>query len=131
VLVSRVTVRGRAGAASGFRDGIRCGRNNCRFTAIDVDQPGRDGAERNALVLTGTDSTVYQGSLTANRYPYTYIDLGTDNLIRNAELEPYGSNHGAYVTSEASGSELRVNRIHNGILDRSTDQTRTWNNEYV
>jgi hypothetical protein len=72
---------------------------------------------------------VYQGSLTANRYPY--IDLGTDNLIRNAELEPYGSNHGAYVTSEASGSELRVNRIHNGILDRSTDQTRTWNNEYV
>lgn len=129
VLAARLRIDGEAGDAAGFREGIRCERNNCRFTELEVEQPGREGVERDALAVLGEDTTVYRATLEASRHPY--VDRGTDNLLRNAELESDGDNAGVHLAPDAAGSTLKVNRIHNGVRDRGAGATRTWNNEHV
>ncbi|AGB39594.1 twin-arginine translocation signal domain-containing protein [Natronococcus occultus] len=117
VLAEGLRVAGAAGDTAGFRSGIRCERNGCEFTDLEVDQPGRDGVDRDALVVTGENATVERATLEASRYPY--VDRGADNLVRNAELESTGDEAGAYLAPEATGSTLEENHIHGGVRGRS------------
>ncbi|TYL39514.1 hypothetical protein CV102_04250 [Natronococcus pandeyae] len=129
VLASELSVSGSAGDKHGFRDGIRCGRDNCRFQYIDVDQPGRNGVDRNGLVVSGSDTTVYQGTFRASFHPY--VDQGSDNHVRNADLESYDHGREAIqLYPDVTNAAFRVNRIVNGYRDHGASGTVTWNNTY-
>ncbi|MFP9190351.1 right-handed parallel beta-helix repeat-containing protein [Natronosalvus vescus] len=126
VLAEHLSVSGRAGDASGFRDGVRVERDNCRFSNVDIAQPGRDGASRNAIVSTAADTTVYRSTLRASQYPY--IDIGADNLVRDSDLESTGGRHAVCLYSSSSNPSFRKNRLVNGIRDLGASGVDTWAN---
>lgn len=129
ILAELLTVSGRSGAAHGFRDGIRCERDNCRFSHVTVDQPGRDGANRNALVTTADDTTVYKGTFRASYRPY--IDAGSSNLVRNSDLESYDSGRAAIeLYPDVTDAAFKKNRIVNGFRDHGASGTLKWENTY-
>lgn len=130
VLVELFDISGEAGVTrAGFRDGIRCGRDNCRFSHVTVDQPGRDGADRNGLVVTGDEATIYRGTFRASQYPY--VDQGDGNHLRNSEAESYRDGlEGVRLYPGIEGPEFRVNRIVNGIDDLGASDVLTWRNTY-
>lgn len=113
----RVSITGEVGDASGYRDAIRCNRNNARFSNCNIDQRGRDSVRRNAMVVTGDDVTLYRNTFRAERYPY--IDLGADNLVHYCDFESYGDSTNAVVLYDsAENPSFRYNRLVNGIEDR-------------
>ena len=128
ILAEHLTITGRAGDAGGFRDGIRCERDNCRFSNVDVTQRGRDGTDRNALVNTGTDLTVYRSELRANQYPF--IDLGSDALVRDSTLESSGDNEAVCLYSSSTNPTFKKNRLVDGIRDLGASGVTTWENTY-
>ncbi len=128
VLVEQVTISGEAGDDSGFRDGIRCERDNCRFSHVDVSQPGRDGADRNAIVNMGSDLTVYRSELRASQYPY--VDLGTDTVVRDSVLESSGNEEAVCLYASAEDPTFKKNRLVDGIRDLGASGVTTWENSY-
>ena len=113
----RVSITGVAGDASGFRDGIRCERDNSRFSNCEVDQRGTDGVNRNAFVSTASDTTLYRNTFRAERFPY--IELGSDNLIHYCDFESYRDGEQSVCLYDSAESiEFRYNRLVNGIEDR-------------
>ncbi|MHC3436830.1 right-handed parallel beta-helix repeat-containing protein [Natrialbaceae archaeon A-gly3] len=128
VLAEHLTISGRAGDASGFRDGIRCERDNCRFSHVDVSQPGRDGVDRNAIVNTASDVTVYRSTLQASQYPY--VDIGSDNLVRDSELESVGDRHAVCLYSSSTNPSFKKNHLAGGIRDLGASGVTTWQNTY-
>ncbi|SDJ87870.1 hypothetical protein SAMN04515672_1690 [Natronorubrum texcoconense] len=130
VLVELLDVSGNAGVTSaGFRDGIRCGRDNCRFSTVTVDQPGRGGVDRNGVVMTGDDSTLYNCTFRASQYPY--VDQGDGNHLRNSEVESSRDGlEGVRFYPGIDGPELRVNRIVGGIDDLGASDVVSWRNTY-
>ena len=130
VLVELLDISGEAGVTSaGFRDGIRCGRDNCRFSHVSVDQPGRNGADRNGLVITGDDATIYRGTFRASQYPY--VDQGNGNHLRNSEaISDDDGLEGVRLYPGIEDPAFRVNRIVNGIDDLGASGLVTWRNTY-
>nr|WP_243645210.1 right-handed parallel beta-helix repeat-containing protein [Natrarchaeobius chitinivorans] len=130
VLVELFDVSGEAGVTSaGFRDGIRCGRDNCRFSHVTVDQPGRDGVDRNGLVIAGDDATFYRCTLRASQYPY--VDQGDGNHLRNSDVESYRDGlAGVRLYPGIDGPEFRVNRIAGGIENLGASDVLTWRNSF-
>ncbi|RZH68620.1 right-handed parallel beta-helix repeat-containing protein [Natrinema altunense] len=128
VLAEHLTISGRAGDASGFRDGIRCERDDCRFSHVDVTQHGRDGVDRNAIVNTGTDLTVYQSELRASQYPY--IDLGSGTLVRDSTLESSADHEAVCLYSSSTNPTFKKNRLVGGIRDLGASGVTTWENTY-
>ena len=122
-----VEISGEAGDAAGFRDSIRCVRDGCRFSYCELSQRGRNGVNRNGLVIKGSDTTVYQGTLRAERFPY--VDQGADNLLRNAHVESYRDNVEAVrLYSGVENPVFRVNVLVNGIQDLGATGVTTWRN---
>ncbi|ELZ09992.1 right-handed parallel beta-helix repeat-containing protein [Natrialba aegyptia] len=127
VLVELLDIHGEAGVTSaGFRDGIRCSRDNCRFSHVSVDQPGRHGADRNAVFLNGNDATFYKCTFRANQYPY--IDNGDGNLLRNSTVESYEGQEGIRLYPGIDNPQFKVNEIVNGIDDLGANDVVSWNN---
>lgn len=113
----RVSISGEVGDASGFRDAIRCERDNSRFSNCEVDTRGRDGVRRNAFVSTAANTTLYRNTFRAERFPY--IELGSNNLIHYCDFESYQSGENAVCLYDvADDIEFRYNRLVNGIQDR-------------
>ena len=129
VLAEHLEISGRAGDDSGFRDGIRCERDNCRFSHVSVSQEGRDGAARNAIVNTGSDVTVYRSDLRADQYPY--IDLGSDALVRDSDLESTGGRAAVCLYASAENPTFKKNRLVDGIRDLGASGVTTWENTIV
>lgn len=128
ILVELVNISGRAGTEAGFRDGIWCGRNNCRFSTFVVDQHGREGADRNGIMITGNDTEIYRGEFYASQYPY--IDQGHNNHIRNSVMISDDDDlEGARLYSSASDPTIQYNRIVNGIDDLGAASVSSWHNE--
>lgn len=128
VLVEHVTITGEAGDDGGFRDGIRCERDNCRLSHVDVTQYGRDGVDRNAIVNKGSDLTVYQSELRANQYPY--VGLGSDTLVRDSVLKSSQDNEAVCLYSSAENPTFKKNRLVDGIRDLGASGVTTWENSY-
>ncbi|SIR75268.1 Tat (twin-arginine translocation) pathway signal sequence [Natronorubrum thiooxidans] len=128
ILTEELTITGEAGSASGFRDGIRCERDNCRFSHIDVSQPGRDGVDRNAIVNTADDVTVYNSELRASQYPY--IDLGTDSLVRDSVLESTTNTEAVCLYDSAESPTFKKNELVDGIRNLGANDVTTWENTY-
>ncbi|WP_238709401.1 right-handed parallel beta-helix repeat-containing protein [Natronorubrum halophilum] len=128
VLAENLTISGRAGEAGGFRDGIRCERDNCRLSHVDIEQLGRDGVERNAIVNMGDNLTVYRSELRASQYPY--VDLGSDALVRDSVLESTDGNEAVCLYSSAENPEFKKNQLVDGIRDLGASEVTTWNNTY-
>ncbi|WP_245852880.1 right-handed parallel beta-helix repeat-containing protein [Natrinema ejinorense] len=128
VLCEHLTISGRAGDASGFRDGIRCERDDCRFSHVDITQRGRDGVDRNAIVNTGADLTVYEGELRASQYPY--VDLGSGTLVRDSTLESSAGHEAVCLYSSSTNPSFKKNRLVNGIRDLGASGVTTWENTY-
>lgn len=124
-----VSVTGASGDEVGFREGIYCGRSNCRFSYCDVDQQSRDGNRRNGLKVTGSDSTVYRSTFRAAHYPY--IDGGEGNLLLSSDLESHTSdNEAVRLYAETTNPRLRRSRLVNGIRDGGASGVETFRNTY-
>ncbi len=128
VLAENLTISGEAGDASGLRDGIRCERDNCRFSHVDISQHGRDGVDRNAIVNTGDDVTVYRSDLRASQYPF--VDLGADTLVRDSDLESSGDDEAVCLYASAENPTFKKNRLVDGIRDLGASGVTTWENSY-
>ncbi len=129
VLAEYVTISGEAGDGGGFRDGIRCERDNCRFDVVDVTQRGPGSIDRNAMVNTGSNTVVYRGTYRADQYPY--VELGSDTVVRDADLESYQSGREAVcLYTSASNPAFKKNRLVNGIRDYGASGVTTWANTY-
>ncbi|ELY44551.1 hypothetical protein C495_11639 [Natronorubrum sulfidifaciens JCM 14089] len=128
VLAEHLTISGRAGDASGFRDGIRCERDNCRFSHVDISQLGRDGVDRNAIVNMADDVTVYNSELRASQYPY--VDLGTNSLVRDSVLKSTTNSEAVCLYSSAENPTFKKNHLDRGIRDLGADGVTTWENTY-
>lgn len=128
VLGEHLTISGEAGDEGGFRDGIRCERPNCRFSTIEVTQRGRNGVDRNAIVNTAADLTVYNSRLRANQYPY--IDIGSYALVLSSDLESLGGNEAVCLYPDSTDVELRDNRLVDGIRDHGASGVSTSGNSY-
>lgn len=128
ILVELFNISGRAGTEAGFRDGIWCGRNNCRFSTFVVDQHSREGADRNGIMITGDDTEIYRGEFYASQYPY--IDQGHNNHIRNSVMISDDDDlEGARLYSSASDPTIQYNQIVNGIDDLGASSVSSWHNE--
>lgn len=123
-----VSISGAAGDASGFRDGIRCERSNCRFSSVHVDQPGRNGARRHAIVNTGDDTTFYQGTYRASHHPI--VELGSNTTYRGLEAESYADRQAIQLYDRSSDIELLSNHLDGGIRDHGSSGLVTWNNTF-
>ena len=122
-----VSIDGEAGDEAGFRDAIRCTRNNCRFSACELSQRALDGVDRNGLVVEGTDTTVYQGSYRAERFPY--VDQGADNAVLQSDMESFRSDVEAVrVYPDVVSPEFKSNRLVNGIQDLGAIGLLDWRN---
>ncbi len=128
VIGEYLTITGEAGDASGFRDAIRCERDNCRFNKIEVDQTGRNGANRNAIVNRGSDLTVYKSDLRADRYPY--IDIGSNALVLDSELASSGDREAVCLYSSSENPSFKQNHLVNGIRDYGASYVTAWSNDY-
>ncbi|MDS0477595.1 right-handed parallel beta-helix repeat-containing protein [Natrinema sp. 1APR25-10V2] len=128
ILAEHLTIRGQAGDASGFRDGVRCERNNCRFSNVDIAQPGRSGVERNAIVNTASDLTIYESELRASQYPY--IDLGANALVRDSALESSDGQEAVCLYASSTSPTFKKNRLAAGIRDLGASDVTTWANTY-
>ncbi|QFU84171.1 twin-arginine translocation signal domain-containing protein [Natronorubrum aibiense] len=128
VLAENLTITGRAGDASGFRDGIRCERDNSRFSHVDVSQPGRDGVDRNAIVNMADDVTIYNSELRASQYPY--VDLGADSLVRDSVLESTTNEEAVCLYDSAENPTFKKNELDGGIRNLGADGVTTWANTY-
>ncbi|SEV98913.1 hypothetical protein SAMN05216285_1575 [Natrinema salifodinae] len=128
ILAENVTITGRAGDDGGFRDGIRCERDNCRFNGVEVEQYGRDGTDRNAIVNTGSDVTIYESTLRANQYPY--VDTGSETLVRDSDLESSSGREAVCLYSSSSNPTFKKNRLADGIRDFGASGVTTWENSY-
>ncbi|WP_254529067.1 right-handed parallel beta-helix repeat-containing protein [Natrinema gelatinilyticum] len=128
VIGEYLTITGEAGDASGFRDAIRCERDNCRFNEIQVEQSGRNGANRNAIVNSGRDLTVYKSDLQADRYPY--IDTGSNTLVLGSTLASSGGNEAVCLYSSSENPTFKQNRLVNGIQDYGASSVTAWSNDY-
>ena len=126
IVAEHLSISGRAADAGGFRDGIRCERDNCRFSHVTVDQPGRNGIDRNAIVSTAADTTVYRSTLRASQYPY--IDIGSDNLVRNSDLESTGGRQAVCLYASSTSPAFKQNRLVDGIRDLGASGVATWDN---
>ncbi|WP_425499246.1 right-handed parallel beta-helix repeat-containing protein [Natronosalvus rutilus] len=126
VLAEYLTITGEAGDASGFRDGIRVERDNCRFNVTEVNQSARSGATRNAITSTADDLTVWKSTLRASKYPY--VDLGDDNLVMSSDLESTGGKQAACLYDSVNGVSFKYNRLVNGIRDFGASNVYTYSN---
>jgi hypothetical protein len=126
VLCEYVTVSGRAGDDGGFRDGIRCERDNCRFNAVDVSQPA--DVDRNALVNTGDDCRVYRGEYRASQYPI--VDLGSGTVVRETHAESYEDNEAVLLYDQSEHVELKQNTLVDGVEDNGCDGLVMWGNTF-
>ncbi|MFC7214710.1 right-handed parallel beta-helix repeat-containing protein [Saliphagus sp. GCM10025334] len=126
VLAEYLTITGKAGDASGFRDAIRVERDNCRFNATEVDQSSRRGASRNGITSTADDLTVWKSTLRASKYPY--VDLGDDNLVMSSDLESTGGKQAACLYDSVDGVSFKYNRLVNGIRDFGASNVYTYSN---
>jgi len=129
ILAEQLTISGQAGDGGGFRDGIRCERDNCRFSYIDVIQQGRDGTDRNAIVNTGADLTVYQSELRASQHPF--IDLGSNALVRDSVLESSSGEEAVCLYDSSTSPAFKKNRLVDGIRDLGASDVTTWENTYA
>ncbi|MCU4974156.1 right-handed parallel beta-helix repeat-containing protein [Halobacteria archaeon AArc-m2/3/4] len=124
-----VTISGESGDGAGFRDGIRCGRSNCRFESCDVEQRGRDGTRRNALVNTGDECTVYGGTYRATGHPF--VELGDGTLYAQTDAESYTTDRAAIHLYAGSRNTILVrNRLANGIRNDGAEGLVTVANTY-
>ena len=123
-----VTITGEAGDASGFRDGIRCERHNCRFSGCRVEQSSREGASRNAIVNTGDDLTVYDSTFRASNYPI--VELGSETTYLENDAESTTGREGICLYDGVAGVRLSSNRLANGIKDYGAIDLTTYNNTF-
>ncbi|WP_408958820.1 right-handed parallel beta-helix repeat-containing protein [Natrinema sp. 74] len=128
ILAEGLTITGQSGDAEGFRDGIRCERDNCRFNNIDVAQPGRSGVDRNAIVNTASEVTVYKSDLRASQYPF--LDIGTNTLVRNSVLQSTGGQEAVCLYASSTSPAFKENRLVEGIRDFGASDVTTWSNTY-
>ena len=129
VHLRNVSITGEAGAASGFRDAIRCERNDSRFSYCEVDQTGRDGVDRNGLVTTGNDTTVYRSEIRAERFPY--VDQGNANLVLRGDFESHRNDVAAVrLYPDVSNPRLRRSRLINGVDDLGATNLETFRNTF-
>ncbi len=128
VLAEYLSISGRAGDESGFRDGIRCERDGCRFSHVDVTQYGRNGVDRNAIVNTASDLTVYKSTLRASQYPY--IDIGSNAVVRDSDLESSGGHEAVCLYSSSENPAFKKNRLVDGIRDLGASGVVVWENSY-
>jgi|GEM_PF-336339 len=128
ILAEHLSISGQASDGGGFRDGIRCERDNCRFSYVDVIQQGRDGTDRNAIVNTGADLTVYQSELRASQHPF--IDLGSNALVRDSVLESSGDEEAVCLYDSSTSPAFKKNRLVDGIRDLGASDVTTWENTY-
>lgn len=125
VLCEYVDVTGTAGDESG-RAGIRCDRDNCRFGAVNVDQPG--GTKRRAVVNTGNDVTFYEGDYLASEHPI--IDLGTGTHVESIYAKSHGDHEAICLADESADVYLKNNTLRGGIEDFGCDGLKTVGNEF-
>lgn len=128
VIAEHLTISGRAGDDGGFRDGIRCERDNSRFSHVSVKQDGRNGANRNAIVNTGAETSMYRCELSASQYPL--VELGDDTVVLQSDLESSTAKHAVCLYSSAENPTFKSNRLANGIRDLGASGVTTWNNTY-
>ena len=128
VLAEYLTIDGQAGEDGGFRDGIRCERDNCRFNVVDIKQQGRAGVDRNAIVNTSADLTIYRSNLRASKYPY--IDIGSESLVLDSDLESSSGLEAACLYASCDSPAFKDNRLVNGIRNFGASDVTTWKNTY-
>lgn len=121
-----VRIHGEAGTKWGYRDAIRCERDNCRFNHCEIDQPGANGAERNAIVSLADDLTVYKCDLRASRWPV--VELGGDTTYLDIDAESYDSREAVCLYDESHDVSIRSSRIVDGIRDYGSANLETRNN---
>ncbi|WP_312907996.1 right-handed parallel beta-helix repeat-containing protein [Natronosalvus caseinilyticus] len=110
-----LSIDGEAGDASGLRDGIRCERPNVRFAACEIDQPGRNGAKRNAIVNTSEDLSVWNMTLRASHFPI--VELGSNSSYLEADAESYNGREAACLYDQSRKISIRNSRLVNGVRD--------------
>lgn len=125
VLLEYVDVVGSAGDESG-RAGIRCDRDNCRFGAVTVDQPG--GTKRRAVVNTGDEVTFFKGEYRASEYPI--IDLGNGTHVEEVYAESYDDREAICLYDQSSNVYLKHNTLRGGIEDYGCDGLEVLGNEF-
>jgi len=123
--VEAVDVVGDAGDDSA-RAGIRCDRDNCRFGAVTVDQPG--GSKRRAVVNTGDDVTIYKGEYRASNYPI--IDLGTGTHVAEIYAESYGDLEAIRLYDQSADVYLKNNVLPGGVRDDGSAGLKMVGNEF-
>ncbi|MFC7215813.1 right-handed parallel beta-helix repeat-containing protein [Saliphagus sp. GCM10025334] len=126
VLAEYLTITGKAGDASGLRDGIRVGRDNCRFNVIEVYQPGQNGATRNAITSTANDLTVWESTLRASKFPI--VELGSDSLYLDVDAESTGGKQAACLYDQSHNITMRNSRLVNGVRDLGSSSLELSNN---
>lgn len=125
VLLEYVDIVGSAGDESG-RAGIRCDRDNSRFGAVTVEQPG--GSKRRAVVNTGDDVTFFKGEYRASEYPI--IDLGNGTHVEEIYAESYEDREAICLYDQSSNVYLKNNTLRGGIKDYGCDGLKTIGNEF-
>ncbi|USZ70830.1 right-handed parallel beta-helix repeat-containing protein [Natronosalvus halobius] len=128
LLCEYLTIDGRAGDKSGFRDAVRIDRDNCRLNACEIYQPGKNGAARNAVANFGQGLTIYKSTLEASQYPI--VEVGNDTMYLDVDAESYSGRQAACLYDESYDVAIKSSRMKNGIRDFGSSGLVLYNNTY-
>jgi len=84
--------------------------------------------DRNAIVNTSADLTIYRSNLRASKYPY--IDIGSESLVLDSDLESSSGLEAACLYASCDSPAFKDNRLVNGIRNFGASDVTTWKNTY-
>ncbi|MFC4439735.1 MULTISPECIES: right-handed parallel beta-helix repeat-containing protein [Natrialbaceae] len=115
VVCENVTINGRSGNKYGFRDGIRCGRDNVTVVDSEIVQRGDDGADRVGISNTGDNLTLENTRIRSTLYPVS--EQASDSLYANIDAESYGSRSAVCLYDTCRDLTIRDSRIVDGVAN--------------
>lgn len=124
VVCEHVTVTGDA-SGEGGRSAIWCGRNNCEFRALDIDQPGTN--DRRAIVVWGDDCLLVFGNYVARDFPI--VNKGSGTRIYDLSAASY-DNREALWLKDGQDIEIVRNELENGIRNDGATIAKQYGNVY-
>ncbi|WP_306054426.1 right-handed parallel beta-helix repeat-containing protein [Natronococcus wangiae] len=115
VVCKNLTINGRSGTKYGFRDGIRCERDNCTVVDSEIIQPGADGADRVGIINKGDNFTLKNTKIRASLYPVS--ETTSESLYADIDAESYGSRSAVCLYDTCSDLTIKNSRIIDGVAD--------------
>lgn len=115
VVCENVTINGQSGSRYGFRDGIRCGRDDVTIADSEIIQRGDGDTDRVGINNTGDNLTLENTKIRSTLYPVS--EQASNSLYTDIDAESYGTRSAVCLYDTCRDLTIRNSRIVDGVAD--------------